>query len=203
MKKILLLVPVLALALVAGCSTIDKTLFKPTAFKTNDVPERVVSIPTNQLVTVFQTNTITIFKTNEVGVTVTNQVVTVTSTTNREPVVLNVTIPAHQEVVPTAWAPNDTTVAVANTVGGMTGPYGAIASTAFTALLGVLAAFKGKKYRDAAISLAQGIQTTMEALPEPEAEKMKATQKAIQDDHGTRAIVAKLIESSVESKPKV
>jgi len=88
-------------------------------------------------------------------------------------------------------------------VGGFAGPYGAIASTVFAAALGIAAQFKSRQYRNAAISLAQGIQTTMESLPEQEAKQVKETQKAIQDDHGTRDVVAKLIRDEVESRPKV
>lgn len=203
MKKLTPLVSALVLVFASGCATIEKTLFTPTEFKTNAVPERVVSVQTNQLVTIFQTNTVTKFETNQVGATVTNQVVTVTETQKKEPVVLNITIPAHQEVVPTAWEANQATVGIAQTVGGMAGPYGAIASTVLAAALGIAAQFKSRQYRNAAISLAQGIQTTMESLPEQEAKQVKETQKAIQDDHGTRDVVAKLIRDEVESRPKV
>lgn len=203
MKKLNLLVSALVLVFLVGCSSLDRTLFTPTQFKTNSIPERVVSIQTNQLVFIYQTNTVTKFETNNVGVAVTNQVTTVTETQKKEPVILNVTIPAHQEVIPTAWEPSQNSVGIVNTIGGATGPYGAIISTGLALAWGVVAQLRSRKFRSAAVSLAQGIQTTLESMPPSEAVMIKDTHKSIQNDQGTRDTVRDLIDSDVVSRPEI
>lgn len=180
-----------------GCNTsagkaIDRALFRPTAWATNAVPESTVQVKTNQLVVMTQTNA---------AGEVTGRV------TNREPVVLNVTIPAHTEVVPTAWAPNEQTTAVANLAGGFGGPYGAVAATGFTALLGLIAAFRGKKYKEAAISIAEGVEhfassTASQGQPNI-GDALKDVLKQVQEDRGTRGTVTALLANNVNGLPEV
>src|SRR5436190_71368 len=146
--------PLLAVAIIAcglfttGCSSsigkkLDSLAFIPTRYVTNTVPERIEQVKTNRAVVVTSTNAAT----GEI-----------TSSTNREPVVLNITVPAREEVVPVEWVPNQATLGTANFVGGFAGPYGAMASTALGAALTVAASFRSRRYKEALVSTAQGVE---------------------------------------------
>lgn len=185
----------LAVAVIAACGlftgcastrrSVDESLFQATQFVTNQVAEHVVQVKTNQVVIVTMTNQL-----GEV----------IGYTTNREPIIVPVTIPAHQEIKPIAWQPNPNAVATAQGVGSLFGPYGALGATAFTTILGAIAAFRGKKYKDAAISLAQGVQHAAEAFPDKSAAIINI-QKQVQDSDGTRAVVDSIIDKFVITKP--
>ena len=193
-KNAKLLLAVVALTvtcgLFTGCqtgSTIDRALFRPTQYVTNQVPEQTVQVRTQQVVVVTMTN--------QLGEVIGYQ-------TNRENVVVPVVIPAHPVVKPVAWEPNPTATSTAQMVGGLFGPYGALGATALTSILGAIAAFRGKKYKDAAISLAQGIQHGAEQFPE-HAPALISIQKQVQDADGTRAVVDKLLHEFVIARPVV
>lgn len=193
-KKTWLLALTVAVGLIAieGCKTkagqaVDRLLFRPTAFVTNDVPETVVPTKTNQIVIVTQTNAI-----GEV----------VGRVTNREPITINITVPAHQEVKPVAWEANPNATSAIGTVAGFIPGYGTLAGWAATALLGVAAAIRSGKYKDAAISVAQGVEHFVQSNPSA-GPALKATLASVQSDHGTTSTVKDLLAKDVESAPKI
>lgn len=182
MKKVVALLFV-TIAVLAGCKSTDSALFRPTAFQTNYVPDAVVLVRTQRVDIVTVTNTVGTVTTNNVIVWQTNAV----------------QVPAHNVVVPSAWEPNPGTVGIVNTIGAATGPYGAMGAILFTTILGGIAAWKSKKYKDAATSLAQGIQQVAEAYP-AQSKAIIETQKQQQDADGTRDTV-KTVMKSVVKKP--
>ena len=184
MKTEKLFALVFALALAAGCQSqsgrsLGNAAFTPTDFATNITPARVVSVVTNQIVIVTATNEVT-------GA--------LSHVTNREAVTVQVNWPAQTNLVPVAWKPNESTVAVIKTVGGLLPGYGDAISGAVVALLGIVAALRGKKYRAAAQSLARGVNNTIEKLPEWEPQII-AAQKHHQDMDGTRETVRALLKT--------
>lgn len=181
--KVFLALLALGIVTLTGCKSTDATLFRPTAWTTQEVASAVVLVRTQRVDTVVFTNVI--------GATVTNTAVV--WQTNA------ITIPAHDVVKPVAWEPNPSTVGIVNTIGAATGPYGAMGAVLFTTILGGIAAWKSKKYKDAAISLAQGIQQVSEALP-AQSKQIIETQKQQQNADGTRDTV-KTVMKSVVKKP--
>lgn len=172
----------LVCGLFTGCKQMDAKLFTQTAWQTSQVPAQVVSVVTNQPVVKAATNVVS-------GA--------VTTETNVVPVNINITIPAHTEVIPTAWKPNEQTTSLVSTVSGLAGPYGGLISTGFAAILGIAAALRGKKYKDAGVSLAQGIQDVMEKFPDQKAAALEV-HKDLQRYDGTQDTVDKLLEQVVK-----
>jgi hypothetical protein len=188
MKKLIL--PLLTITLITGCGTkfgqsVDRMLFRPTAFATNQVPEQVKQVTTNQIVVVASTNALG----------------EVTLATNRQPVIINITVPAHQEVKPVGWEANPNATTAISAAGSFIPGYGQLAAWAATAILGIAAAIRSGKYKDAAVSVAQGVEHYMEQNPTA-APSLKTTLAKVQADHGTTVTVRKILANEVESAPK-
>ena len=198
MKKLLLLAAaVLAGGLITGCSTgvgkkLDALAFTPVRYLTNTVPERVEQVKTNRAVVVESVSPAT----GEV-----------TYSTNREPVVLNVTIPARQEITPVEWAPNTSTVSMANVIGGFAGPYGGMASAALGAVLTIIASLRSRKYKHALVSTAQGVEhfvTAMETQGHGNVSSaLKGVLSAIHKDDGVEGTIQDVLARSVSVVPVV
>jgi hypothetical protein len=195
--------PLLAVAVLAcglsttGCSSsigkkLDSLAFTPTRYVTNTVPERVEQVKTNRAIVVTSTNATT----GEV-----------TSSTNREPVVLNITVPPHQEVVPVEWAPNQSTLGTANFVGGFAGPYGAMASTALGAALTIAASVRSRKYKEALVSTAQGVEhfvTAMDAQGQGNVSTaLKNVLSQVHKDDGVQGMIQSVLTNNVSVVPVI
>jgi hypothetical protein len=173
-----------------GCETsfgkkMDAALFTPSETVTNHVEEKRVVYVTNQ--------TVILTRTNEAGV--------VSSATNREPVNVTVVVPAHDEIKAVAWQPNSTTQSVATGVAGLVPGYGTIFGVALTAIWGIAAQLRSRKFKDAAISIAQGVEHYTATNPDVAA-KLKTVLAQVQADHGTTETVGNILRTDVESVPK-
>lgn len=178
--KVAFLVGITIAALI-GCKNTDSALFRPTAWATNQVPDTVILVRTQRVDVVTVTNVVGTVTTNNVLVWQTNAVV----------------VPAHEVVKPSAWEANPATVGTVNAIGAATGPYGALGAIAVTAILGGIAQWRSKKYKDAAISLAQGIQQVSEAYP-AQSKAIIETQRQVQDADGTRDTVKTVLKQVVK-----
>jgi hypothetical protein len=175
-----------------GCNSkfgqkVDSVLFRATAFATNRVPERVTNMQTNM----------------PVVTAVTNALGEVTGySTNRVPTTVQIVIPAHDEVKAVGWAPNETTTGMVQGAAGLVPGYGAIAGWGLTALLGVVAHLRSKRYRDAAVSIAQGVEYFAQNVPSSSSQ-LKSVLKQVQDDDGTRQTVDALLRNNVAAIPRL
>lgn len=183
---LLLAAAVMVCGLFTGCQTAEKAAFHPTQYVTNQVPEQTVLVRTQQTVVVV----------------VTNQAGEVNQQTNTVSAMVPVVIPTHSESKPVAWEANPQTVATVQGIGGLLGPYGSLGAAAITAALGIAAQIRSRKYRDAAVSLAQGVQHAVESYPAL-ADGLKEIQKQVQDVDGTRNTVTEIIDKFVVEKPEL
>lgn len=79
----------------------------------------------------------------------------------------------------------------------LVGPWGSIAVEGLGALALLYGCFRGKKYKEAGVSLARGSEELLKALEDKGVSRDEALAilKAIQNKDGTRGTIAKLIES--------
>ena len=177
-KILALAFAVSCLAVVTGCKTaqtLDRMLFTPAAYATNITAPRVVTVVTNR----------------EVVTVATNAAGAVSYATSREPVNVTFTLPGTTNITPSEWQPNAAAVAALQGAGSLVPGYGQLVALGGTALLGLLAQLRSRRYRAAALSVARSVTTILETVPDKGAAlaELKNTQNA----NGTRETVRKLL----------